>query len=98
MAPGRSTVAREGSVSSGSGRGNTLGTDRHACEANLPNTLVPGDDEGLDAAVGCKQEIAELAGVTVSAAKMRVARAHAALRQTLDPDFGDVTSAGSRSS
>jgi RNA polymerase sigma factor (sigma-70 family) len=44
------------------------------------------------------EEIAELAGVTVSAAKMRVARAHAALREALDPDYGDVTSAGSRSS
>jgi hypothetical protein len=29
---------------------------------------------------------------------MRVVRAHAALRETLDPDYGDVTSAGSRSS
>jgi len=44
------------------------------------------------------QEIAELAGISLSAAKMRVARAHAALRQTLEPDYGDVTSAGSRSS
>ena len=33
------------------------------------------------------EEIAELAGVTVSAAKMRVARAHAALRESLEPDF-----------
>jgi RNA polymerase sigma factor (sigma-70 family) len=44
------------------------------------------------------EEIAELAGVSVSAAKMRVMRAHASLRETLDPDYGDVTSAGSRSS
>jgi RNA polymerase sigma factor (sigma-70 family) len=44
------------------------------------------------------EEIAQLAGVTLSAAKMRVARAHSALRETLDPDYGDVTSAGSRSS
>jgi RNA polymerase sigma factor (sigma-70 family) len=44
------------------------------------------------------EEIAELAGVSLSAAKMRVARAHAALRETLDPDYGDVTSGGSRSS
>jgi len=44
------------------------------------------------------EEIAALTGVTVSAAKMRVARAHAALRETLDPDYGDVTGAGSRSS
>jgi hypothetical protein len=29
---------------------------------------------------------------------MRVARAHAALRETLEPDYGDVTDAGSRSS
>jgi RNA polymerase sigma-70 factor, ECF subfamily len=43
-------------------------------------------------------EIAELAGVSLSAAKMRVARAHAALRETLEPDWGNVTSAGSRSS
>lgn len=44
------------------------------------------------------QEIAEVAGISLSAAKMRVARAHVALRETLDPDYGDVTSAGSRSS
>jgi RNA polymerase sigma-70 factor (ECF subfamily) len=44
------------------------------------------------------EEIAALAGVSVSAVKMRVARAHAALRETLDPDFGDVTGAGARSS
>ena len=44
------------------------------------------------------EEIAELAGISLSAAKMRVARAHAALRETLEPDFGDVTGAGSRSS
>ncbi len=44
------------------------------------------------------QEIAELAGITLSAAKMRVARSHAALRGTLAPDYGDVTSAGSHSS
>jgi len=44
------------------------------------------------------EEIAELAGVSLSAAKMRVARAHAALRETLDPDYGNVTSAGRRSS
>ena len=44
------------------------------------------------------QEIAELAGITLSAAKMRVARAHAALRETLEPDWANVTSAGSRSS
>jgi RNA polymerase sigma-70 factor (ECF subfamily) len=44
------------------------------------------------------EEIAELSGVTVSAAKMRVARSHAALRETLAPDYGDVTSVGSRSS
>ena len=44
------------------------------------------------------EEIAELAGISLSAAKMRVARAHAALRESLEPDFGDVTGAGSRSS
>lgn len=44
------------------------------------------------------EEIAELAGTSLSAAKMRVARAREALRETLDPDYGDVTSAGSRSS
>jgi RNA polymerase sigma-70 factor (ECF subfamily) len=44
------------------------------------------------------EEIAELAGISLSAAKMRVARAHAALRETLEPDFGNVTGAGSRSS
>lgn len=44
------------------------------------------------------EEIAEIAGVSLSAAKMRVARARDALREVLDPDYGDVTSAGSRSS
>lgn len=44
------------------------------------------------------EEIAGLAGVSLSAAKMRVARAREALRETLDPDYGNVTSAGSRSS
>ena len=44
------------------------------------------------------EEIAEIAGITLSAAKMRVARAREALREALDPDFGDVTGAGSRSS
>jgi RNA polymerase sigma factor (sigma-70 family) len=44
------------------------------------------------------EEIAEVAGISLSAAKMRVARACDALREALDPDFGNVTSAGSRSS
>ena len=44
------------------------------------------------------EEIAEIAGISLSAAKMRVARARSALRDVLDPDYGDVTSAGSRSS
>lgn len=44
------------------------------------------------------EEIAEIAGISLSAAKMRVARAREALREALHPDFGDVTGAGSRSS
>jgi RNA polymerase sigma-70 factor (ECF subfamily) len=44
------------------------------------------------------EEIAEIAGTSLSAAKMRVVRAREALREALDPDYGDVTSAGSRSS
>lgn len=44
------------------------------------------------------EEIAAIAGISGSAAKMRVARAREALRAALDPDYGDVTSAGSRSS
>ena len=44
------------------------------------------------------EEIAEIAGISLSAAKMRVARAREALREALDPDYGDVTSVGSRSS
>lgn len=44
------------------------------------------------------EEIAEIAGVSISAAKMRVARAREALREALDPDYGVVTGAGSRSS
>ena len=44
------------------------------------------------------EEIAAIAGISLSAAKMRVARAREALRESLDPDYGDVTGAGSRSS
>jgi RNA polymerase sigma factor (sigma-70 family) len=44
------------------------------------------------------EEIAELANISLSAAKMRVTRAREALREMLDPDYGDVTSAGIRSS
>ena len=44
------------------------------------------------------EEIAEIAATSVSAAKMRVARAREALREALDPDFGDVTGAGLQSS
>ena len=44
------------------------------------------------------EEIANISGTSLSAAKMRVARARDALREALDPDYGDVTSAGSRSS
>jgi RNA polymerase sigma factor (sigma-70 family) len=44
------------------------------------------------------EEIAELAGTSLSAAKMRVARARETLRETLDPDYGHVTNAGARSS
>lgn len=40
------------------------------------------------------EEIAEIAGIALSAAKMRVARARDALREALDPDYGDVTSVG----
>ena len=44
------------------------------------------------------EEIAAIAGTSLSAAKMRVARAREALREALDPDYGNVTSAGSGSS
>jgi RNA polymerase sigma factor (sigma-70 family) len=44
------------------------------------------------------EEIAEIAGISLSAAKMRVARGREALREALDPDYGDVTSVGSQSS
>jgi RNA polymerase sigma factor (sigma-70 family) len=44
------------------------------------------------------EEIAAITGVSLSAAKMRVARACDALRESLEPDYGDVTNAGSRSS
>lgn len=44
------------------------------------------------------EEIAEIAGTSLSAAKMRVARARDALREALDPDYGNVTGAASRSS
>jgi RNA polymerase sigma factor (sigma-70 family) len=44
------------------------------------------------------EEIAVIAGISLSAAKMRVARACEALRDSLEPDYGDVTSAGSQSS
>jgi len=44
------------------------------------------------------EEIAELTGTSLSAAKMRVARARETLREALDPDYGNVTNAGARSS
>lgn len=44
------------------------------------------------------EEIAAIAGISLSAAKMRVARAREALREALDPDYGDVTGGGTRSS
>jgi RNA polymerase sigma-70 factor (ECF subfamily) len=44
------------------------------------------------------EEIAEIAGTSASAAKMRVMRARESLRAALDPDYGGVTSADSRSS
>lgn len=44
------------------------------------------------------EEIAEIAATSLSAAKMRVARAREALREALDPDYGNVTSGGLRSS
>lgn len=44
------------------------------------------------------EEIAEIAGISLSAAKMRVVRARETLRDALDPDYGDVTWSGSRSS
>ncbi len=44
------------------------------------------------------EEISETAGISLSAAKMRVVRAREALREALDADFGNVTSAGARSS
>ena len=44
------------------------------------------------------EEIAEIAGVNVSAAKMRVMRARESLREMLAPDYGDVTGATSRPS
>ena len=44
------------------------------------------------------EEIADIAGISLSAAKMRVTRAREVLRAALDPDYGDVTSVGSRSS
>jgi RNA polymerase sigma factor (sigma-70 family) len=44
------------------------------------------------------EEIAEIAGISLSAAKMRVARARDTLRGLLDADYSDVTGALSRSS
>jgi RNA polymerase sigma factor (sigma-70 family) len=44
------------------------------------------------------EEIAEIAGISLSAAKMRVARARDTLRETLDSDYGNVTGAASQSS
>jgi RNA polymerase sigma-70 factor (ECF subfamily) len=44
------------------------------------------------------EELAEIAGISLSAAKMRVARAREALREALDPDYGNVTAVGPRSS
>lgn len=44
------------------------------------------------------EEIAAIAGISLSAAKMRVARARDTLRALLDADYGNVTGAVSRSS
>lgn len=44
------------------------------------------------------EEIADITGVSLSAAKMRVARARDLLHDALVPDYGNVTRAGSRSS
>ena len=44
------------------------------------------------------EEIAEIAATSLSAAKMRVARAREAIRQALDPDYCNVTGAGLQSS
>jgi RNA polymerase sigma factor (sigma-70 family) len=44
------------------------------------------------------EEIGELTGTSLSAAKMRVARARETLREALDQDYGNVTNAGARSS
>lgn len=44
------------------------------------------------------EEIAAIAGATVSAAKMRVMRARDLLRRRLEPDLGEVTRAVARSS
>ena len=44
------------------------------------------------------EEIAEIAGTSLSAVKMRVARAREALREALDPEYSNVTGAGLQSS
>jgi RNA polymerase sigma factor (sigma-70 family) len=44
------------------------------------------------------EEIAEIAGISLSAAKMRVMRAREALRAALEQELGDVTGPSSRSS
>jgi RNA polymerase sigma-70 factor (ECF subfamily) len=44
------------------------------------------------------EEIAEITGVSLSAAKMRVARARDLLHDALVADYGNVTRAGSRAS
>src|SRR4051812_33079578 len=66
VAAGRSTVVRESSASAGSGRRNTLGSDRPARRPTLPNAFVSCHDERLDAAVRPDEQVAQLSAVATT--------------------------------
>jgi RNA polymerase sigma-70 factor (ECF subfamily) len=70
-----------------------LGTALAALPPILREAFLLRHDQGHS-----YEEVAEIAGTSLSAAKMRVARAREALREALDPDFGNVTGAGLQSS
>src|SRR3954449_1607657 len=72
-AAGRSTVAREASASSASGRGDMLGLDRHRGRLYLVHDSVPLHDKCLDAAVGRDEKVAQLVAEKVAQGPRAVA-------------------------
>lgn len=71
----------------------TVGAALAALSPALREAVLLRDDLGHD-----YEEIAAIAGISLSAAKMRVQRGREALRARLAPDYGHVTGAAARSS